>query len=495
MTMVCDNDQTPRGWPWRWVCEWSRDCTQARNVPPTASTLWRKAKERVRIDAVIGVARMPVIVAVVRSVPVITNQVIGEQAGPFLFTNILHVGEYPATWLTNLPIRTGLVFEQNDGYAGAVLDDYAWLNGTLRIPSTGPTLLTSNAVEVTGTWMVGTNTLAVWDRGNCGGSNNAVYAADHRPTQTQAAPPVTVTITNENLCAGFDDWTGTHVEKDGRVWVSVPQGGSNTVTVNISPANMAANIIFVSADASIAIVWPTNLTGATQTLTINGMSSIPDITNTMIHVQLGNTATLTSFHVDVLPVRSNVTVALYYVTATGNTNTVPTNVATSAELETKLNTVFGSQANVFFTVWPAVSTNVNYDLNGNSKLNIAGKGCEADTEEYAAIAEELTTTANLRVFYVRGMGNDSGVEAGGWTPALAGIPLNRTFIQDEHNGSPAYIAVHEVGHSLGHLKDLTNAAQGKIDRLMWGNAQTNDPCRLIRDEWRKLNKRAEVVLP
>jgi hypothetical protein len=164
-------------------------------------------------------------------------------------------------------------------------------------------------------------------------------------------------------------------------------------------------------------------------------------------------------------------------------------------LETKLNAVFGSQANVFFTVWPAVSTNVNYDLNGNSKLNIAGKGCEADTEEYTAIAEELTTTANLRVFYVRGMGNDCGVEAGGWTPTLAGIPLNRTFIQDEHNGSPAYIAVHEVGHSLGHLKDLTNAAQGKIDRLMWGNAQTNDPCRLIRDEWRQLNKWAEDVLP
>jgi hypothetical protein len=101
----------------------------------------------------------------------------------------------------------------------------------------------------------------------------------------------------------------------------------------------------------------------------------------------------------------------------------------------------------------------------------------------------LTPAANLRVFFVHSMMPACGPQPAGLTPRIGSdyyFPF--AFIQDAHPGSAAYIATHELGHALASLADVgKNNIPGTNERLMWKEARTNDPCRLIRKEWRQVN--------
>ncbi|MCG3148882.1 MAG: hypothetical protein PCFJNLEI_02331 [Verrucomicrobiae bacterium] len=174
----------------------------------------------------------------------------------------------------------------------------------------------------------------------------------------------------------------------------------------------------------------------------------------------------------------------------------PVTVPTAAQLETKLNAVFGKQANVFFSVWNEIAMDFPYDFDlPNDKLDTMTTPCDQNTssDEWQNLYSGTITNADLQVFHVKALANIcSTIQPGGWTPKgnAPNTFLPVSFVQDDHPGGAAYIDTHEIGHALGFLKDLETAALGDNTRLMWHSAQEGDPCRLVRDEWRKFNRRA-----
>jgi hypothetical protein len=130
-------------------------------------------------------------------------------------------------------------------------------------------------------------------------------------------------------------------------------------------------------------------------------------------------------------------------------------------------------------------------------LDLLRQPCPFDAGEVTVVNTNLPAATNFRVFYVKALTNACGEQAAGWTPTVFGFPVRFTFIQDERNGSGAYIAAHEMGHMLARLNDLStnqvpDTVPGQPDRLMWSGARTNEPCRLIREEWNRVN---DAVLP
>jgi hypothetical protein len=198
---------------------------------------------------------------------------------------------------------------------------------------------------------------------------NDDYRGDNNGSFTLKVPAPTVTFTNYDLCAGFDDWTEFQSGGDNKVWVSVPVNGNNTVKAIITPADQAQTISFTNLTPSIATVSPTKATSAIQELTITGVTAGEAQIDAKF---LGQT--VASFKVDVLPLKSGVTVALYYVTDGTN---VPSNVPSNDALQTHLNSVFGRQANVFCTVSTGISTNFHYDVDpANGTLDTAKEPCD-----------------------------------------------------------------------------------------------------------------------
>ena len=147
--------------------------------------------------------------------------------------------------------------------------------------------------------------------------------------------------------------------------------------------------------------------------------------------------------VDILPKRTNVTVALYAITATGEPTTAPTNLPTSASLQSYLNSVYGQQANVYFTVWPLITNSVAYDSNMNGKLDM-------DLGEFVTITNNVNTNATIIIYYIHTVavgGNPGGAATLRFTPY--------TFVSDTHSNSVENITAHEIGHHLGIIYDVT----------------------------------------
>jgi hypothetical protein len=408
-----------------------------------------------------------------------------SNSAPYYTTSIYL--PYPAAWPTGALVRTYLQFETHHNQYR--VDDYFTLNAV--DPAFGYYGLTVPVYDVTGQWQPSTSTFKAY---NCPGpdcvpsnTNDNNYVAAFHPVHVLQVP--TVTFTNPCVCAGFDDIT----EGPFAPWVSVPVNGSNTLIALVSPASISNQVSFVSANTNIVTVTPTTPASASETLTLHGHSAgTADITATI------GGATVAKIHVDVLPLKTNVTVALYYVTATGDSSTTPTNVPTAAQLQEKLNAVYGQQANVFFAVSNQVATNVAYDGNTNGMLDLLRQPCPFDAGEVTVVNTNLPAATNFRVFYVKALTNACGEQAAGWTPKLYEYIFSYTLIQDTHNGSPAYIAAHEMGHMLGGLKDLStnqvpDTVPGQPDRLMWYGAGTNEPCRLIRKEWKDVSDKAQQL--
>jgi hypothetical protein len=297
------------------------------------------------------------------------------------------------------------------------------------------------------------------------------------------------TLTNfAGPCAGFDDETPKYVNFT-HAALSVPQNGTNTVTAMIFPTNIFSQVTFQTA-ASFISVSPTQATSATQLLQFSGTTNGTNIASSYF-LAVGNGAQ-DSDHpvgaiadVDVLPKGTNVTVAIYAVSSTGEPATTPTNVPLQTQLKSYLDSVFGKQANVFINVLPLVSTNVNYDLNANGVMDFASGNFLSD--EMKAVTNAGYVSGAFNVYYVHANNN----------PAINGLafgsPLNTIFIRDDHSQSAVNLTAHEVGHLFNPsvIKDVPTAIWGDTDRLMWYSDLNGDPCRLVRHEWTEINKKAK----
>jgi hypothetical protein len=251
---------------------------------------------------------------------------------------------------------------------------------------------------------------------------------------------------------------------------------------------MDTQVIFTALD-SFVTVTPAQANAATQLVQVAGSTSGTNIQSSSFLVrgfgaQHSYTNTTAIVDVDVLPKGTNVTVAIYAVTSTGEPSTTPTNVPTQAQLKAYLDTVFGKQANVFINVLPLVSTNLSYDLNMNTNMDLASGNFLSD--EMKAVTNAGYRSGAFNVYYVHAI-----------NPAVNGIafgvPLNTIFIRDNHAQSAVNLTAHEIGHLFNPIiiKDVPTGIWGDVDRLMWYSDLSSDPCRLVRYEWTEINKRAQ----
>jgi hypothetical protein len=272
--------------------------------------------------------------------------------------------------------------------------------------------------------------------------------------------------------------------------LSVPQSGTNTVTVTINPGTVTSQIFFQMSNTVSASCSPSAPASSTQLVSVAGLATGNTIVSNEFDVlgygaQNTFTTVCSRVAIDILPKATNVTVAIWAITATGEPSTTPMNAPTQASLSNYLNQVYGKQANVFMNVLPLVSKTVSYDLNTNGVLDVATNFNNQISAEQAAITSAAFRSGAINVYYVH------AISATNYGLALSYPPLSNTFIQDFHyDESAENITAHELGHQLGitYDVDVSGGPPGLPDRLM--GASTADPCRLIRKEWETVNKAA-----
>jgi hypothetical protein len=318
---------------------------------------------------------------------------------------------------------------------------------------------------------------------------------------TPPAPgwPVVVwqaTPTNPEVCQGFDDESlQFRFYGQPRPAASVPQSGANTFNMPVNAGNFYTQVVFQIADTSLATVTPQNASAAaTQTVSVSSAFVGNVITSTTLTVvgpgaQNSYAPTASTTDIDILPKRTNVTVAVYVVTAQGEPSTAPTNVPSQADLKAYLDSVFGKQANVFFNVLPPTNIVVNYDVSpSNGVLNLLRVGISAEAAAITNLASIGSAPNVINVYYVNSLSvsNVVGLVSGA-TYATRRI----TFIQDFHLNTNVNVTAHEIGHEMLLQGEVPTDWPGNNDRLMWWQSLSSDPCRLIRREWKTSNQNAQ----
>jgi hypothetical protein len=302
----------------------------------------------------------------------------------------------------------------------------------------------------------------------------------------------TCTLTNADVCAGFDD-ESPKFDPGALPALSVPQSGTNAFSVIINPTSVITQIIFETGNTNLATVVPATAAVATQVVSVVGVATGNVITNTTLFVkgygaQNSYTTTCARVSVDVLPKRTNVTVAIYKVIAATMTNNPPTNVPAQMELKSYLDDVFGTQANVLFNILPLTNIVVDYDFNTNGALDLLQVGISPEVAAITNAASIGSAPNVINMYFV----NTNALEGSVGTSAGASYTISRiTFIQDFHPSTNVQIAAHEIGHQLELRGHVPTEWPGQDDRLMWGGSLSSNPCRLIQREWRTVNSTAQ----
>jgi hypothetical protein len=180
----------------------------------------------------------------------------------------------------------------------------------------------------------------------------------------------------------------------------------------------------------------------------------------------------------------------------------PTNVPAAADLQTYLNQVFGTQANVYLTVTRS-DFSVNYDVTApiNGILDISeGQGTPPSAEQ-AVIEDHATSGVTFNIFYVKDYQGIpvSGTAADHSSIGIAYYPRTLAYVRD--NTVTLDLTAHEIGHllNLGHTDDseLPNADSNPActtiipdpaasKRLMFPTVSGSNTL-LIKPEWDIIN--------
>jgi hypothetical protein len=145
--------------------------------------------------------------------------------------------------------------------------------------------------------------------------------------------------------------------------------GSNQVILKIKGAWQGYNI---NSDTSTVTVAPTTPTGPSTTLTING-GSTPTLAT--IRVYDANGTRQATLRVSI-KTQNNKILDLYPVT--DSNNNIVGSVPNPADVSTELQGIFGTYANLLFTINAMPTANIHYDLNGDGMLNDGfGSGSES----------------------------------------------------------------------------------------------------------------------
>jgi len=274
-------------------------------------------------------------------------------------------------------------------------------------------------------------------------------------------------------CTGLDDTKN----QDPR-WLMVPlldndASGSNTVLLKVKRG--WENVLLKSADPLTVTISPDRPTNNTTVLTLTGSKvGVVDITAIDSNNPSSVKATL---RVSVKPKTSWI-VSLFGVTEK-NSGVAPTNIPDAGDLSQYLNSAYGKQANIFFSVNPAPTSNLQipYDLDNNRRLNYAGRstqGPEADAIiNYMLAIPKIPAVNEKWVFYVHEINPTT-------TQGFAGPGAG--FLEDQATNGQVQKTAHELGHTLG----IGFNSNDKLD-LMYEFADGSQPCRIPRSQWKLIN--------
>ena len=264
-------------------------------------------------------------------------------------------------------------------------------------------------------------------------------------------------------CTAFDDTTSPPT-------LMVPKSGTNKAKAEIDPASRASQVTFESADRAKATVSPAAAAASPQTVTVTGVAKGGTTINAK---KAGASQVLASMAVDVKE-RVDKTVEIHGITETSNTpNLVPTSVPGDAALQTYLNdTVWGKQANVFFTVTRS-DKNVAYDLDSNGKLAdpvlVSATSAEINAISTAAKAGGV----DFNIYYI----NEMEVPH-----AFTIRSRGEAWIQDTHVNSTVNVTAHELGHALGRGGESAN-----VKDVMYEAGLASNPCEVRKRDWDAVN--------
>jgi hypothetical protein len=275
------------------------------------------------------------------------------------------------------------------------------------------------------------------------------------------------------LDSGFDKTTDPNMP-----WLSVAVDQTTGVANAIITSSHPTDVTFKSADTSKAIVSPAQATFSPQPLQVTGLSP----GETMIQASVGSQNTSCSLNVAVFDT-STVNVAVHIITPARRPNQPakgcpsPTPNTTQKALNAALNNIW-DQAAIRFNITKFEQRTLDFDFNGDCKLNIPASG---PANELTALLKGLPdlNPAEVNIFYVHALDVEGRSLAGATIPKL-----KISIIQDAHPDTTERLTAHEIGHSLG-LEDVDDST-----RLMFGESRATNPCILIKPEWVTTNKKA-----
>lgn len=164
----------------------------------------------------------------------------------------------------------------------------------------------------------------------------------------------------------------------------------------------------------------------------------------------------------------------------------PTNVPTASDLQNYLNSVWGTQANAWFTVTDKGDHVVDFESwQGSQHPNVDGKvqrNAPFDPTlngEMDRIWQAHGSPSVINLYFVNAL-NPSGA---------GGVSVNDKIIFVQDNTSPGekkYVVAHEVGHSLGVVSPEHNNISKK--NLMYYQVQASNPTEIRKVDWKQVKR-------
>jgi hypothetical protein len=179
-----------------------------------------------------------------------------------LHTGVVQVGSawnlgtgYPERWPTNQPIQTYLLLDTKVDipYVGpGTVDDWIDVNGSARFPNAGY-IFTNHVADISPVWeSEGTNTLELWDCGDCAGENNYAYLSPFTLVQVLEVPILKVDINGFSLSPTWARGNGcAEAPHQSTCQATIQPSGVSALTYSIQGATHGATI-----DANTGVVTP-----------------------------------------------------------------------------------------------------------------------------------------------------------------------------------------------------------------------------------------------
>jgi hypothetical protein len=155
-----------------------------------------------------------------------------------------------------------------------------------------------------------------------------------------------------------------------------------------------------------------------------------------------------------------------------------TNFPGATDLEQYLNSVWGVQANLWFDVSSVGPHVVNYDINGNEKLDCGPSGLPITGEEDRILhSSACSLSYDINIAFV----NDLNIDGLAAVMRLPGLVFVQQYVG---LSNPLYVIAHELGHSAGVISPAHN--NSSTQNLMYDTTLPHNPKEIRRQDWKQI---------